>query len=144
MRVRNGLVVLIVSVLALSAMASCSSDDGPADSSNGDTTLSAGESGPAAGTASAELALAQERLVIDVRTPEEFAEGHVDGAVNINLQGPDFSEQIGDLDPAERYVVYCRTGNRSAVAAAEMAGIDLDVLDGGGFTTMTDAGWPTA
>jgi phage shock protein E len=143
MRARSIPAVAAVSVLVLLGVASCSSDDdSSAKSSN--TTLITGEGSPAAGAASAELALEQERFVIDVRTPEEFAEGHVEGAVNINLQGPDFSAQIGDLDAEEQYVVYCRTGNRSAVAAAEMAGIGLDVLDGGGFDTMTDAGWPPA
>ena len=143
MRARTTLAVATVSVLVLLGVTSCSSDDDNSAES-GNTTLATGEGGPAAGAASAELALEQERFVIDVRTPEEFAEGHVEGAVNINLQGPDFSAQIADLDADQQYVVYCRTGNRSAVAAAEMAGIDLDVLDGGGFDTMTDAGWPPA
>ncbi len=143
MRARTILAVATVSVLVLLGVASCSSDD-DSSAGSGNTTLATGADGPAAGAASAELALEQERFVIDVRTPEEFAEGHVEGAVNINLQGPDFSAQIADLDADQQYVVYCRTGNRSAVAAAEMAGIGLDVLDGGGFDTMTDAGWPPA
>ncbi len=143
MRARTILAVATVSVLVLLGVASCSSDD-DSSAGSGNTTLATGADGPTAGAASAELALEQERFVIDVRTPEEFAEGHVEGAVNINLQGPDFSAQIADLDADQQYVVYCRTGNRSAVAAAEMAGIGLDVLDGGGFDTMTDAGWPPA
>jgi phage shock protein E len=143
MRARSIVAVVAVSVLVLLGVASCSSDDDSSAESS-DTTLTTAQGGPAAGAASAELALEQERFVIDVRTPEEFAEGHVEGAVNINLQAPDFSAQIADLDAEEQYVVYCRTGNRSAVAAAEMAGIGLDVLDGGGFDTMTDAGWPPA
>ena len=63
--------------------------------------------------------------IIDVRTPEEFAEGHIDGAVNIPVQSADFTERISQLDPAVTYAVYCRSGNRSrpAVAAMRDAGI---------------------
>ena len=59
--------------------------------------------------------------LIDVRTPEEFAQGHIEGAVNLNVEGPDFATQIGQLDPAAVYAVYCRSGNRSQVAVAAMA-----------------------
>lgn len=63
--------------------------------------------------------------IIDVRTPEEYAEGHLAGAVNIPVQGADFSERIARLDPTVTYAVYCRSGNRSkpAVAAMKDAGI---------------------
>ncbi len=59
--------------------------------------------------------------IIDVRSPEEFAEGHIDGAVNFNVEGPDFLDQISTLDPAGTYAVYCRSGNRSQGAVATMA-----------------------
>ena len=59
--------------------------------------------------------------VIDVRTPEEFASGHIDGAVNMNVEGADFATQLAGLDPAATYAVYCRSGNRSQVAVAAMA-----------------------
>lgn len=59
--------------------------------------------------------------IIDVRSPEEFAEGHIEGAVNFNVQGPDFLSQIDTLDPAGTYAVYCRSGNRSQAAVATMA-----------------------
>jgi phage shock protein E len=63
--------------------------------------------------------------IIDVRTPEEFAEGYIEGAVNYNLQGPDFATQVAGLDPAGTYAVYCRSGNRSqaAVDAMRQAGL---------------------
>jgi phage shock protein E len=54
--------------------------------------------------------------IIDVRTPEEFAMGHIEGAVNFNVQGPDFGAQIATLDPSGTYAVYCRSGNRSVAA----------------------------
>ncbi len=59
--------------------------------------------------------------IIDVRSPQEFAEGHIEGAINFNVEGPDFLEQISTLDPAGTYAVYCRSGNRSQPAVAAMA-----------------------
>ena len=49
-----------------------------------------------------------------------------------------------ELDPDAAYVVYCRSGNRSAQAASVMAGAGLDVVDGGAMTDMVEAGWPAA
>lgn len=64
--------------------------------------------------------------IIDVRTPEEFAEGHIEGAVNFNVQGPEFANQIAGLDPAGTYAVYCRSGNRSVAAVAQMSEIGIN------------------
>lgn len=58
--------------------------------------------------------------ILDVRTPEEFAAGHIEGAVNIDWYGPDFREEVGALDRETAYLVYCRTGVRSAEASAVM------------------------
>jgi rhodanese-related sulfurtransferase len=69
----------------------------------------------------AEVVSAPGAQIIDVRTPEEFAEGHLEGAVNMNVQGADFAAQISSLDPAGLYAVYCRSGNRSQAAVAAMA-----------------------
>lgn len=58
--------------------------------------------------------------IIDVRTPEEFAEEHISGAVNIPVQGSGFRERVAQLDPAATYAVYCRSGNRSQAAVSVM------------------------
>jgi len=80
--------------------------------------------------------------VIDVRTPEEFRQGHVLGAINYNMEAPAFAEQIASLDAgAGSYLIYCRSGNRSAVAAQQMREIGLQVVDGGGLSDMENAGW---
>ncbi len=73
-----------------------------------------------------------ESQIIDVRTPEEFAGGHLEGAQNINLQSSDFSSQINALPKDSSYIVYCRSGNRSADAVAQMKQA--------GFTNVVDAG----
>ena len=54
--------------------------------------------------------------VVDVRTPAEFADGHIPGAVNIDVEDPSFTAKLEQLDPAGDYAVYCRSGNRSRVA----------------------------
>lgn len=80
--------------------------------------------------------------IIDVRTPSEFAGGHVEGAINFDVQSPDFANQIASLDPNGSYLVYCRSGRRSADAAQQMMSAGLTVVDGGGLGDMESAGWP--
>lgn len=84
--------------------------------------------------------------IIDVRTPEEFNSGHVEGALNIPVEFPDFASQIAALDPNGTYAVYCRTGNRSAAATQQMAGMGyLHIFDlNGEFSDLEAAGMPTA
>jgi len=59
-------------------------------------------------------------VTIDVRTAAEFAEGHLTDAVNVDVESPDFAQQIDTLDHQAAYAVYCRSGNRSAQALAIM------------------------
>ncbi len=63
--------------------------------------------------------------IVDVRTPQEFAEGHIEGAINIPVEFPDFIDQVSQLDPAATYAVYCRSGNRSQPAVAGMASVGI-------------------
>ena len=73
-------------------------------------------------------------FLVDVRTPDEYAEGHLRGAANIDCQAPDFLEQFEAVCPKETPVaVYCRTGRRSAEAAKKLskAGYDVANLEGG-------------
>lgn len=71
-------------------------------------------------------------IILDVRTPEEFAAGHLDGAVLVDIKDPSFDEKLSSLDPSVPYVVYCRSGNRSAQAVERMKAA--------GFTDLTDLG----
>jgi phage shock protein E len=78
------------------------------------------------------VALGPEAVIIDVRTPAEYAGGHLDGALNIDVQSPDFTALVSQLDPAGEYFVYCRSGNRSAQAIARMTELGFtDLADGG-------------
>lgn len=59
-------------------------------------------------------------IVLDVRTPAEFASGHLPHAKNIDIEGADFGNQIAALDKNATYAVYCRSGNRSGTALEQM------------------------
>ena len=71
-------------------------------------------------------------IVIDVRTPSEYSEGHIDGAVNIDIQDANFGTILSQLPTDGEYVVYCRSGNRSAKA--------VEIMKAAGFTNVVDAG----
>ena len=53
-------------------------------------------------------------VILDVRTPEEFESGHIEGAININYHSETFVEELNKLDKTKAYLVYCRTGRRSS------------------------------
>jgi phage shock protein E len=59
--------------------------------------------------------------ILDVRTAKEFADGHVAGAVNIDVNQADFAQKIDELDRSKTYIVYCRSGRRSSKAVGIMA-----------------------
>lgn len=70
-------------------------------------------------------------LLVDVRTPREFAAGHLEGALNIPLQ--ELAERMAEVGPRERpVVVYCQTGSRSEVAT--------ELLRQAGYQTVYDLG----
>ena len=70
----------------------------------------------------AEKKMKQNITVIDVRSQEEFAAGHLIGALNFNIKDTvNFLQQVNELDDNQPYLIYCRTGKRSAVAAKLMA-----------------------
>ncbi|MCB2176982.1 MAG: rhodanese-like domain-containing protein [Actinomycetales bacterium] len=81
-------------------------------------------------------------VILDVRTPEEFATGHLPGAINIDVESGSFTDQVASLDKTATYAVYCRSGNRSAVAMDQMAGEGFtDLADlAGGITAWSQAG----
>jgi phage shock protein E len=62
---------------------------------------------------------AQSNLVIvDVRTPDEYAQGHIEGALSINYYDADWSKQMDQLSKDQPIVVYCAVGGRSGKAFA--------------------------
>ncbi|MEL6981607.1 MAG: rhodanese-like domain-containing protein [Actinomycetota bacterium] len=83
-------------------------------------------------------------VVLDVRTPEEFAEGHLADATLVDFYTEDFADQLAALDPDVPYLIYCRSGNRSGQTLALMEELGFtDVADvDGGILAWADAGLP--
>jgi phage shock protein E len=69
-------------------------------------------------------------VILDIRTPEEYDQGIIEGAINIDFYEPTFASDLDALDKDAHYVVYCRSGNRSGQAMGTFG--DL------GFTNVTE------
>lgn len=72
----------------------------------------------------------QGALIIDVRTPQEFAQGHLNNAVNYPLS--ELDKHFADIDKEAHIVLYCRSGNRSGIA--------FEHLSAQGFSNLHNAG----
>jgi phage shock protein E len=81
-------------------------------------------------------------VVLDVRTAEEFADGHIPGAINLDIRGGKFAETLAGLDKTKTYLVHCAVGGRSAKACGQMDGLKFEkVLNlSGGITAWEAAG----
>lgn len=81
-----------------------------------------------------------EHLLIDVRTPSEFASGYIDGAINIPVD--QIANRLSEIPSDIPIVVYCRSGNRSATAARTLVENGYEqVYDMGGVIGWTNAGY---
>jgi phage shock protein E len=79
--------------------------------------------------------------VIDLRSPEAFAAGHVAGATNLDASAPDFEDQVAELDADVAYLVYARTDDVAAPAADTMVRLGVErVVDAGAFGLLAIAG----
>ena len=68
--------------------------------------------------------------IIDVRTPTEYQEGHIDNALNVDFKSADFIKKISKFDRNKTLLIYCRSGNRSGRASK--------IMDSLGFTKIYD------
>jgi phage shock protein E len=59
-------------------------------------------------------------VLLDVRTSGEFAAGHIEGAINIDVEGMTFEGEIASLDKTKTYAIYCQSGRRSRIAVETM------------------------
>ena len=119
-------IALIASVLL---MAGCSSSSSAVDLSVTEFSSKVAEAGV---------------ITLDVRTPGEFAEGHIEGAQLIDFQSGNFENEISTLDKNATYAVYCRSGNRSGQAVKVMhdAGFHNVYNLNGGVIDWANAGLP--
>ncbi len=107
---RKLIVVFLTSVLILTG---CTSADDSVDLKVSDFSAKSQEVGV---------------VSLDVRTADEFAEGHLIKAININVESGNFEAEIEKLDKNTTYAVYCRSGRRSAIA--------VDLMKKAGFTSL--------
>lgn len=84
-------------------------------------------------------------VILDVRTQEEFDQGHIEGAVMLDFYREDFAAELAKLDPDVPYVLYCRSGNRSGRTIELMEGLQFQNVSDvdGGIIGWLDAGLPT-
>lgn len=91
------------------------------------------------------LAASPEAILIDVRKPEELAEGMIEGAINIDYTDSTFAQKIMALDKTKSYFVYCKSGKRTAGAVEQMEKLGFEkiyTLDGG-YTSWVEKGMET-
>ena len=130
MRTRFTLLALLAAIVAV-ILTGCSSDS---------ATLETVEPEAAATI----IADEPETIVLDIRTPEEYNEGIIEGAVNIDFYDADFAEQLDTLDKDASYVVYCRSDNRSGQAMDTFADLGFQQVTeiDGGIVNWYDQGLP--
>lgn len=92
----------------------------------------------------AKLIAEKKATVLDLRTPEEFAAGHIAGAVNIDFLDADFATKIAALDKSKTYVVHCAGGGRSgkSLPTLEKEGLKSVLHLQQGFKGWQSAGKP--
>lgn len=86
----------------------------------------------------------KKNTLLDIRTPEEMKEGYISGAENLDFLAEDFPEKIEGLDKSKTYLIYCRSGKRTAKAGAAMkaAGFKHVIMLDGGITAWKNEGKP--
>ncbi len=84
-------------------------------------------------------------VILDVRTPGEFAGGHIEEAINMDYYSEDFRDRLDDLDKDKVYLIYCRSGNRSGQALSIMEELNFrEVYDmRGGIVEWKEEKLPT-
>lgn len=69
-------------------------------------------------------------LLVDVRTPEEFAQGHIAGAININVADSDFAKKVQTKTQKQKQIaLYCRSGRRSKLAISQIESLKLQIVE---------------
>ena len=79
----------------------------------------------------------KDHTIIDIRTPREFSQGYIEGAININYYDKTFLEQIAKLDKNKPIYIYCRSGSRTSSASKKLSKLgftEVNDLEGGIIT----------
>ena len=140
---------VLFSLAGLIWLASCNQQNatsGAAAAVSQDSPVAAAPAAINSQQARALLAAQPAMLVLDVRTGQEFAGGHLEKALNLDFNGPDFQGQLAGLDKSKPYLVYCAVGGRSGKAAKLMQEMGFQQVYNvsEGFPELKSAGIPTA
>jgi rhodanese-related sulfurtransferase len=83
-------------------------------------------------------------VILDVRTPTEYAAGHIKGSIPMSFTAKDFNEKIKQLDRNKTYLVHCASGTRSAKACGKLDALDFPRVYNllGGINAWKEAGKP--
>lgn len=83
-------------------------------------------------------------VVLDVRTPGEYVQGHLKQSKLMNFRGENFEEELSKLDKSKTYLIYCRSGGRSGMALKLMEKLEFESVYnmGGGFNDWSRAEFP--
>ncbi len=120
--------VLLAALFGLALLTGCGSSGGSVQSVDPRTFLTtAAQSGA---------------VTVDVRTPSEYAAGHIQGAINVDVEAPTFDARLAKLDKSATYAVYCHSGRRSTIASDAMgkAGFTHVSNLSGGYADLVSAG----
>ena len=126
---------LTISLLLLAFASSCSTSNGGA----GITNVTPSQAQSLLGKDGAPQ-------VIDLRTQEEFKEGHISGAQVVDVKKEDYEKQLQKLDPNQPYLIHCRSGGRStkALPSFEKLGFKKIYHLDKGFNSWKEAGLPVS
>lgn len=82
-------------------------------------------------------------VILDVRTPEEFAEGHIPGAINISHE--EVAQHIAQLKKYKKIYMHCRSGGRvrMAMSTLQNSGLNIVCITNSGMMDWIQAGYPT-
>ena len=122
----------VIALLSISVLAACGGDSSSNDKNVDTQPVATDVVDNSVTDDSVESEAGQEIVLIDVRTMDEFAEGHLEGAINLNVEDGTLEAALAGLDPDASYQVYCRSGRRSVIA--------YDLMKANGFADVADLG----
>jgi len=146
----NKKLITLISLGAISTLAACSQAEAPQAQvqpaqSEVQKTVEMHVTDVTAVEAAAMIQARPDMVVLDVRTPGEFAAGHIEGAVNIDFKNANFATKIAKLDTSKTYLIHCRSGARStrSLTAFKAEGFENIVHMNGGILDWNKSGLPT-
>lgn len=83
-------------------------------------------------TSAGGMEISADAIILDVRTPQEYEAGHLEGARLLDFNGGEVAESIPNLDSDAEYLIYCKSGNRASKA--------ITLMERAGFTDLTNLG----